>query len=182
MKKASILLIFTVLFVLAAEPALAFAGTDTTTEYLPDKSRFVTTVETSPCGSSPQPTASSSFVSGTADASVSRIRASKKVEYLSRSGKVLWYVKITGFFAYDGNRAVCLRAKASAKAKASRWKIVDKRAWKSKRKVWKNGKAVWKNGNMAYASATGKWYKRKKIVKSVPKQLSLTCSPSGKVH
>lgn len=183
MKKASILTLFAVLFILAAEPALAFAGTETTTEYLPDNSRFVTTVETLPCSSAPQSqsAASSVFSSGPAASPVSRIKASKKVEYLSCSGTPLWYVKVTGFFAYNGKRAVCLRAKASARANASRWKISHKRAWKSRYKVQRNGKAVWRSGNMAYAAATGKRYKRNKVIKTVPKQLSLTCSPSGKI-
>lgn len=185
MKKVSFIMACMTLVVLTAQPVFAESAFTVQRDvaYLEDGSCLVTTIKTSPCEAPSQ--AASSYRSSLSSASppvVKRMNASKQVEYRSPAGKALWYLKLTGSFSYNGETAVCLQANAVAKSKVSSWKVSHKRAWKSRRKVRKNGKAVWTSGNRAYASATGKRYRSGKAVCSIPRQVSLTCSPSGKIR
>lgn len=195
MKKFRFMFLTIILLIFTAQSAFAGEGNNQSyTEYLEDGSSLTTVIQTDPCTVLPESSVSSALsdlsyaagaklpTSNQTHVKAKRVKTSKKTIYRSPSGKMLWYVKVTGIFAYNGKVAVCIKSEVSAKSKAHSWKISDKKAWKSKRKVWKDGKLVWKKGNRAYASATADHYKRKRLVESMPRVVSLTCSPLGKIQ
>lgn len=195
MKKLRFMFLTIVLLIFTAQSV--FAGQETSqshTEYLEDGSSLTTVIKTAPCAAAQESSASSVlsdllYTAGSRIPSPNRphakakhVKTSKKTTYRSPSGKNLWYVKVTGIFAYNGRAAVCIKSRVSAKSKVHFWKVSDQRAWKSKRRVWRDGKLIWRKGNRAYASATAEHYKGKRLVESMPKIVSLSCSPSGKIR
>ena len=195
MKQFRFMFLTIALLIFTAQSVFAGQGTEQShTKYLEDGSSLTTIIETSPCTVLSEGSASSVFsdLSGAAGtkapsanrphAKAKQVKTSKKIIHRSPSGKKLWYVKVTGVFAYNGKAAICIKSRVSAKAKAHAWKVSDKKAWKSKKKVWRDGRFIWKKGNRAYASATAEHYKGKRLVESMPKIVSLTCSPVGKIR
>ena len=87
---------------------------------------------------------------------------SKKASYKSKSGDVLWYVKVTGKFTYNGSTSKCTSASATAASNSSSWKIIDKSSSR--------------NGNEAKASATAQ---RKGV--DYHRTVTLSCSKTGKL-
>lgn len=87
---------------------------------------------------------------------------SKKTSYKSKSGDVLWYVKVTGKFTYNGSTSKCTSASATAASNSSSWKIIDKSSSR--------------NGNEAKASATAQ---RKGV--DYHRTVTLSCSKTGKL-
>ena len=87
---------------------------------------------------------------------------SKKTSYKNKSGDVLWYVKVTGKFTYNGSTSKCTSASASAVSNSSSWKITDKSSSR--------------NGNEAKASATAQ---RKGV--DYHRTVTLSCSKTGKL-
>ena len=87
---------------------------------------------------------------------------SKKASYKSKSGDVLWYVKVTGKFTYNGSTSKCTSASATAASNSSSWKITDKSSSRS--------------GNKAKASATAQ---RKGV--DYHRTVTLSCSKTGKL-
>ena len=87
---------------------------------------------------------------------------SKKASYKSKSGDVLWYVKVTGKFTYNGSTSKCTSASATAASNSSSWKITDKSSSRS--------------GNEAKASATAQ---RKGV--DYHRTVTLSCSKTGKL-
>ena len=87
---------------------------------------------------------------------------SKKASYKNKSGDVLWYVKVTGKFTYNGSTSKCTSASASAVSNSSSWKIIDKSSSR--------------NGNEAKASATAQ---RKGV--DYHRTVTLSCSKTGKL-
>ena len=55
---------------------------------------------------------------------------SKTTYYKSSSGKVIWYVKVSGTFTYGGGTSKCTKASVTAESKDSGWKISNKSSWK----------------------------------------------------
>lgn len=73
-----------------------------------------------------------------------------------------------GTFAYNGSTSKCTNSSVSVKSYVSNWTVSGAKAWKS--------------GPTAYASAQGKMKNvLGQTTKTVNKQVSLTCSPSGKL-
>lgn len=87
---------------------------------------------------------------------------SKKTSYKSKSGAVLWYVKVTGKFTYNDSTSKCTSASATAASNSSSWKITDKSSSRS--------------GNEAKASATAQ---RKGV--DYHRTVTLSCSKTGKL-
>ncbi|WP_270640998.1 hypothetical protein [Longibaculum muris] len=82
--------------------------------------------------------------------------------------KVLWTIKVSGSFSYNGSSATCTSSSISTTCPASNWKLSNKKSWKS--------------GASAYASATAKQYTFLGIcTNTVDRTLKLTCSSSGKL-
>lgn len=69
---------------------------------------------------------------------------SKTTYYKNSSGKVIWYVKVSGTFTYGGGTSKCTKASVTAESKDSGWKI--------------SNKSSWKKSNKAFAKATGTHY------------------------
>ena len=90
---------------------------------------------------------------------------SKSTYYKNSSGKILWYVKVTGTFTYGHGSSVCTNAAVTAASKSSSWKIYRKSAAKSH--------------NKASAYATGVHYYHGISAESTTKTVTLTCSPTG---
>lgn len=195
MKKFRSVFLAITLLIFSAQSAFAGQGIHQIhTKYMKDGSSLTTIIETAACTGLPESSASLalsdlSYAAGAQSpspdrpgAKAKRVKTSKKIIFRSPAGKKLWYVKITGVFAYNGRAAICLKSRVSAKSNVHFWKVSDKKAWKSKRKVWKDGRLIWKRGNRAYASATAEHYRGKRLVESMPKIVSLTCSPAGKIR
>lgn len=87
---------------------------------------------------------------------------SKKASYKNKSGDVLWYVKVTGKFTYNGSTSKCTSASATAASNSSSWKIIDKSSSKS--------------GNKAIGKATAKEQST-----SLTRAVTLSCSKTGKL-
>ena len=85
-----------------------------------------------------------------------------------KNGNVLWTITVKGSFTYNGSTSKCTNSSVSVKSYVSNWTVSGAKAWKS--------------GSTAYASAQGKMKNvLGQTTKTVNKQVSLTCSPSGKL-
>jgi hypothetical protein len=135
-----------------SSPAFADSGENLTTEYLPDGSYYETIIETS----------SPSF---SLFATSSTKSGSKTVNYKNSSGTVLWYVKVSGSFTYNGSTSSCTSSTVTAASQSSYWTI--------------SGKSASKSGNVATASATAKRYSGSIVVQTVNETIHLTCSANG---
>lgn len=81
------------------------------------------------------------------------------------NGTVLWSVKVTANFSYNGTTATCTSSSVSTTINNSAWKISNKYSTRC--------------ANYGTATATGQEYINNKLVKSVTKTVKLTCSPTG---
>lgn len=81
------------------------------------------------------------------------------------NGTVLWSVKVTANFSYNGTTATCTSSSVSTTINNSAWKISNKYSTRC--------------ANYGTATATGQEYINNKLVKSVTKTIKLTCSPTG---
>lgn len=81
---------------------------------------------------------------------------SKTSTYYS-NGTALWYVKVTGSFAYTGNSVRCTSAYVDADSYTSFWKITDRSSSRS--------------GNIATARATGTHFYGNTILETIDKRL-----------
>lgn len=92
----------------------------------------------------------------------------KTSTFKDSNGKVLWSIKVSGYFSYNGSSATCTSSSISTTCSANNWKLSNKKSWKS--------------GSSAYASATAKQYTFLGIcTNTVDRTLKLTCSSSGKL-
>ena len=93
---------------------------------------------------------------------------SKVYNYVDSNHKSLWTITVKGSFTYNGSTSKCTNSSVSVKSYVSNWTVSGAKAWKS--------------GPTAYASAQGKMKNvLGQTTKTVNKQVSLTCSPSGKL-
>ena len=93
---------------------------------------------------------------------------SKVYNYVDSNHKSLWTITVKGSFTYNGSTSKCTNSSVSVKSYVSNWTVSGARAWKS--------------GSTAYASAQGKMKNvLGQTTRTVNKQVSLTCSPSGKL-
>lgn len=81
------------------------------------------------------------------------------------NGTVLWSVKVTANFSYNGTTATCTSSSVSTTINNSAWKISNKYSTRC--------------ANYGTVTATGQEYINNKLVKSVTKTVKLTCSPTG---
>ena len=94
---------------------------------------------------------------------------SKVYNYVDSNHKSLWTITVKGSFTYNGSTSKCTNSSVSVKSYVSNWTVSGAKAWKS--------------GSTAYASAQGKMKNvLGQTTKTVNKQVSLTCSPSGKLY
>lgn len=91
--------------------------------------------------------------------------ASKTTYYQNSSGSTLWYVKVTATFSYNGTSASCTSSSVTAESCNSYWKVSNKKSSYS--------------GNSATASATGKEYYNSKVMQTINKSVTLSCSKNG---
>lgn len=91
---------------------------------------------------------------------------SKITSYKNSEGKVMWYVKVTGTFTYNGTSSRCTNSSITAASNNKLWKVTNKSASKS--------------GNKASATATGTHYQNGIAIQKLVKTVTLTCSPSGR--
>ena len=160
MKKV-ILTLCTVLL-LAIIPKTTFAGdsiTQSEIEYLPDGSYYETILEDGENLNSRYNFIKLFKVSKTST-------KSKTTYYRSRTGKILWYVKVTGTFKYCNGSSKCTSAYVSASSKSQEWKIIYKSSSYS--------------GNKAIATATGSHFSNGQSTLKRTKTVVLKCSATGK--
>lgn len=129
------------------------------TEYLSDGSYYETVIiqELTPLMVDAAPSLSKSKT----------ITGSKTTYYKNSSGKVMWYVKVTGIFTYGGGSAKCTNASVTAESKNSAWKVSNKSSWKT--------------SNKAFAKATGTHYFSGMPKESFTRTVTLICSATGKM-
>lgn len=92
---------------------------------------------------------------------------SKRTSYKNASGKVMWYVQVTGTFTYGNGTAKCTKSSVTAASNNSTWKIVSKSASKS--------------GSKATATAKARHYNNGIPAELLTKSVTLTCSPNGTI-
>ncbi len=93
------------------------------------------------------------------------VTKTKTIYYKNASGKVMWYVRVTGTFSFKNKTAQCIRSKVTAKSKDPSWVITRKSAYMK--------------GNQAVAVATGKHRLSRKKVETVTRRVTLTAGSSG---
>jgi hypothetical protein len=81
------------------------------------------------------------------------------------SGKVLWSVKVTANFSYNGTTATCTSVSVSTTVSDSSWKISNKYTTRC--------------SNYGTATATADNYSKGKVINTITKTVKLTCSPNG---
>lgn len=91
--------------------------------------------------------------------------ASKTIYYKDASDNVLWYVKVTATFSYNGSTSTCKSASVTAESCNSYWKV--------------SNKSSSYNGNHGTASATGKKYLGGIVTSTINQSVTLTCSKDG---
>lgn len=89
----------------------------------------------------------------------------KTATYKDSNGNELWTFYVSGIFKYDGSTSTCTSSVVNASSLNSNWKIHSKSATKS--------------NATASATCTAKQYTLGICVKTVTRNLSLTCSPNG---
>ena len=158
--------ILTIISIFAMQSVIVFGQTASNSqidsvevEYFDDGTYCVTVIESIPADIN---TIGSSTISPLS----TKTETKSKTEYVkSTSGSILWYVKVTGTFTYGDGSAKCTSVTPSAAAIASTWKVSDISGSKS--------------GNKASATATGKQYADGKVVQTMTRTVTLTCSPTG---
>ncbi len=128
-------------------------------EYLPDGSYVETVIFDDRF-------AGSSMVREITPFTAKTVTKSKVYNYKNASGKIMWYVKVTGTFTYGNGSAKCTASTPSAKSNNSSWSV---------------SKATGKrSGNWCSATATGKHRMGNgEIGNVITKTIKLTCSPTG---
>lgn len=91
--------------------------------------------------------------------------ARKTAPYKDSNGNELWTFYVSGIFKYDGTTSICTSSVVNASSLNTNWKIYSKSATKS--------------NATASATCTAKQYTLGICVKTVTRNLSLTCSPNG---
>lgn len=90
---------------------------------------------------------------------------SKVTYYKTSSGKIKWYVKVTGTFTYSNGTSKCISSIPSAGAHDNTWKIKSISGSKSE--------------NTCSATATAQQYYTDKPFRTITKTVTLKCSPTG---
>ena len=81
------------------------------------------------------------------------------------SGKVMWYVRVTGTFTYGNGSAKCTNSVCTSESKNKAWKV--------------SGRSASKSGNNASATAKGTHYLNGSPVETISRTVTLKCSPTG---
>lgn len=93
-------------------------------------------------------------------------KGNKTTYYKNTYNVILWSVKTSGTFTYDGSTAKCTAASVDTQCPAINWKLSNIRSSKS--------------GASAYGYATAKSYNGLGMVlQTINETVKLTCSPSG---
>lgn len=91
---------------------------------------------------------------------------SKTSTFKDSEGTIIWSVKVSGSFTYNGSFATCTSSSISTTCPATNWKLSNKKAYTS--------------GSTAIASVTAKEYTFLGIcTKTIEKTVKLTCNPDG---
>ena len=90
---------------------------------------------------------------------------SKISRYYNAKGDVMWYVKVTGTFTYNGTTSKCLKSSVTAEALNSTWKVSQLSAARS--------------GATAYASCKATHYMANLVTNTMDGFVSLTCDRNG---
>ena len=158
MKKIKpILLTMLMLFTFLATPNCADAavGGETVT-YLDDGGYIVTTIIEEPSTKRPgiQPY--------TTTVEMTRSKISR---YYNGDGDVMWYIKVTGTFTYNGTTSKCLKSSVTAESLNKNWKVSELSAARS--------------GATALASCKAKQYLANIYIGSMDGFVTLTCDRNG---
>jgi len=93
---------------------------------------------------------------------------SKTLTYKNGNGKIILTIKITGKFTWNGKTSKCLSSNVTTNTYSKNWKIENQYAKKY--------------GSTAEAHVTAKLYQGSKVVQTVSKNVTLTCSKNGSFH
>lgn len=156
-KLTSILLSMLMLFTFLAAPVCADAATgETTVTYLDDGGYIETTIIEEPSTKRPgiQPY--------TTTVEMTRSKISR---YYNADKEVMWYIKVTGTFTYNGSTSKCLKSSVTAKSLSSYWKVSQLSAARS--------------GATALASCKATHYLHSSPDFSMDGFVTLTCDRNG---
>ena len=106
-------------------------------------------------------------ICGYSSAKKKAVTKSKTTYYRNRKGKIMWYIKVTGTFIYDGKSAKCIKSTINAKSKTKAWKI-------------KNPRTV-KKAASAIGTATAQHYYQGIAAESITRTVTLRCTRYGKI-
>lgn len=157
-KNKPILLSLLMFFTFMATPTFADAASNETVTHFDDGSYIVTTIIEEPTLQRPSGMQT--------NATSTNVTASKRMNYCNASNEVMWYIKVTGSFTYNGTTAKCNSSSIKAESLVSTWKLSKLSSARS--------------GATAYAGATAKHYMAGVVINTMDELISLTCSPSGK--
>lgn len=93
--------------------------------------------------------------------------ATKYSEYYDKNGTLLWAVYLTGYFSYNGDTSTCTDSSVSYIIHDSDWKLLSV----------ENTETT----NTAKASFTVKQYKLGVPLKTIQRELTITCDKDGKL-
>lgn len=93
--------------------------------------------------------------------------AKKTNQYYDANDNLLWYVRVTGTFTYDGNTCTCTSSSVDAASNNADWVVSNKQSSKS--------------NNIATAKATGTRYHNNKKCETITKSVTVTCSKNGTI-
>lgn len=87
--------------------------------------------------------------------------ASKTLKIKNKADKVIWQVKVTGTFSYNGKTSTCQKSNVTTKVYSSDWKILSQSSSKNK--------------NTATATAKAGLYRNGILKDTLTKNVSITC-------
>lgn len=93
------------------------------------------------------------------------ITKTKVGNYKNDAGTLLYTIKVTGTFTYNGTTSTCTSSSVTATTYVSDWKVISKSASKS--------------GNKATATAIFSQYLNGHLIQSKMPTITLTCSATG---
>lgn len=95
-------------------------------------------------------------------------KACKTINYYDINKQVLWYVRITASFRYNGNISTCTSATVSAVSNSPSWKI--------------NDTSIKQNGNISTATASVTQYAASIPIHTYQRSVTLQCDKNGNLY
>ena len=93
--------------------------------------------------------------------------ASKTLKVKTNSNDVIWQVKVTGNFSYNGSTSICTSSSVSTQFYNKNRKLINQSSSKNK--------------NIASATAKAGLYRNKVLIETLTKSVSISCDKNGNI-